>query len=128
MVGCGAAVVQVGLGYHVSMSLCMLWSRWGTALGRTRSGLLSCLPPLCRPLQAVAVPSFPLENCNCTACMQVHYKYIEAAAKTGQLKEVERVTRESNFYPPERVKTFLMEVGGCCGLVGGRAGGEWVGE
>ena len=41
---------------------------------------------------------------------QVHYKYIEAAAKTGQLKEVERATRESNFYPPDRVKTFLMEV------------------
>jgi clathrin heavy chain len=40
---------------------------------------------------------------------EVHYKYIEAAAKTGQVKEVERVTRESNFYPPERVKTFLME-------------------
>jgi Region in Clathrin and VPS len=40
---------------------------------------------------------------------QVHYKYIEAAAKTGQLKEVERVTRESNFYPPERTKAFLME-------------------
>jgi hypothetical protein len=40
---------------------------------------------------------------------QVHYKYIEAAAKTGQIKEVERVTRESNFYPPDRVKTFLME-------------------
>ncbi|WPT18138.1 Clathrin heavy chain 1 [Picochlorum sp. SENEW3] len=38
-----------------------------------------------------------------------HFKYIEAAAKTGQVKEVERVTRESNFYPPERVKTFLME-------------------
>lgn len=40
---------------------------------------------------------------------EVHYKYIEAAAKTGQLKEVERVTRESNFYPADRVKTFLME-------------------
>eukprot|EP00884_Botryococcus_braunii_P006634 jgi/Botrbrau1/15972/Bobra.0294s0010.1 len=40
---------------------------------------------------------------------EVHYKYIEAAAKTGQLKEVERVTRESNFYPPERTKAFLME-------------------
>ena len=26
------------------------------------------------------------------------------------LPQVERVTRESNFYPPERVKTFLMEV------------------
>ncbi len=40
---------------------------------------------------------------------EVHYKYIEAAARTGQLKEVERVTRESNFYPPERTKQFLME-------------------
>ncbi|KAK9810517.1 hypothetical protein WJX72_012055 [[Myrmecia] bisecta] len=40
---------------------------------------------------------------------EVHYKYIEAAAKTGQLKEVERVTRESNFYPPEKTKQFLME-------------------
>jgi hypothetical protein len=26
-----------------------------------------------------------------------------------QIKEVERVTRESNFYPAERVKAFLME-------------------
>ena len=41
--------------------------------------------------------------------MQVHLKYIEAAAKTNQLKEVERVTRESNFYPPERTKQFLMD-------------------
>ena len=41
--------------------------------------------------------------------MQVHLKYIEAAAKTGQLKEVERVTRESNFYPPEQTRQFLME-------------------
>lgn len=40
---------------------------------------------------------------------EVHYKYIEAAARTGQVKEVERVTRESSHYPPERVKTFLME-------------------
>lgn len=39
----------------------------------------------------------------------MHYKYIEAAAKTGQVKEVERVTRESNFYPPERTKQFLMD-------------------
>lgn len=38
-----------------------------------------------------------------------HYKYIEAAARTGQIKEVERVTRESSVYPPERVKAFLME-------------------
>ena len=34
---------------------------------------------------------------------------MEAAAKTGQIKEVERVTRESNFYDAERLKNFLME-------------------
>ena len=45
----------------------------------------------------------------CKHDAQVHYKYIEAAAKTGQLKEVERVTRESAHYPPERTKQFLME-------------------
>eukprot|EP00210_Caulerpa_lentillifera_P001245 g1201.t1 len=39
----------------------------------------------------------------------VHYKYIEAAAKIGQLKEVERMTRESSVYPPEKVKSFLIE-------------------
>ena len=39
----------------------------------------------------------------------MHYKYIEAAAKTQQVKEVERVTRESNFYPPERTRDFLMD-------------------
>lgn len=39
----------------------------------------------------------------------MHYKYIEAAAKTQQIKEVERVTRESNFYPPERTRDFLMD-------------------
>ncbi|CAN1812043.1 Clathrin heavy chain 1 [Linum perenne] len=41
---------------------------------------------------------------------EIHFKYIEAAAKTGQIKEVERVTRESNFYDAEKTKNFLMEV------------------
>ncbi len=41
---------------------------------------------------------------------QEHYKYIQAAAKTQQIKEVERVTRESNVYPPEKVKDLLMEM------------------
>ncbi|KAJ8438732.1 hypothetical protein Cgig2_013778 [Carnegiea gigantea] len=41
--------------------------------------------------------------------LRIHFKYIEAAARTGQLKEVERVTRESNFYDPEKTKNFLME-------------------
>ncbi|CEF64357.1 Clathrin heavy chain [Strongyloides ratti] len=39
----------------------------------------------------------------------VHFKYIEAATRTGQIKEVERICRESNCYDPERVKTFLKE-------------------
>ena len=37
----------------------------------------------------------------------VHFKYIQAACKTGQIKEVERICRESNCYNPERVKNFL---------------------
>lgn len=37
----------------------------------------------------------------------VHFKYIQAACKTGQIKEVERICRESNCYDPERVKNFL---------------------
>eukprot|EP00049_Salpingoeca_infusionum_P005686 m.95267 g.95267 ORF g.95267 m.95267 type:complete len:1670 (+) comp13054_c0_seq1:74-5083(+) len=40
---------------------------------------------------------------------EVHFKYIEAACKTGQIKEVERICRESNYYDPERVKNFLKE-------------------
>jgi clathrin heavy chain len=42
---------------------------------------------------------------------EVHFKYIQAACRTGQLKEVERICRESNAYEPERVKNFL-KVGG----------------
>lgn len=38
---------------------------------------------------------------------EVHFKYIQAACKTGQIKEVERICRESNCYDPERVKNFL---------------------
>ena len=40
----------------------------------------------------------------------IHYKYIEAASRTGQVKEVERVTREDDHYDPEKVKQFLMEM------------------
>ncbi|KAG0039653.1 hypothetical protein BGZ82_007237 [Podila clonocystis] len=40
---------------------------------------------------------------------EVIYKYIEAACKTGQIKEVERICRESNFYNPEKVKNFLKD-------------------
>jgi clathrin heavy chain len=36
----------------------------------------------------------------------IHFKCIEAAAKTGQNKEVERVTRESNFMTLKRQRTF----------------------
>lgn len=40
---------------------------------------------------------------------EVHFKYISAACKTGQIKEVERICRESTYYNPERVKNFLKE-------------------
>ncbi|KAH7858139.1 hypothetical protein Vadar_020404 [Vaccinium darrowii] len=40
---------------------------------------------------------------------EIHFKYIKAALKTGQIEEVERVTRESNCYDPEKTKNFLMK-------------------
>jgi len=39
----------------------------------------------------------------------VHFKYIEACARTNQLEEAERMTRESNFFDAERAKVFLMD-------------------
>jgi len=39
----------------------------------------------------------------------VHFKYIEAAARMQQFKEVERVCRDSTVYEPEAVKKFLMD-------------------
>lgn len=40
---------------------------------------------------------------------EVHFKYIQAASRSGQFKEVERICRESNYYDPEKVKNFLKE-------------------
>lgn len=37
----------------------------------------------------------------------VHFGYIQAACRTGQMKEVERMCRESKHYDPEAVKNFL---------------------
>ncbi|EHB14914.1 Clathrin heavy chain 2 [Heterocephalus glaber] len=50
---------------------------------------------------------------NLQLCVQdpdVHLKYIQAAYKIGQIKEVEGICRESSCYIPERVKNFLKEV------------------
>ncbi|EGC39262.1 hypothetical protein DICPUDRAFT_45258 [Dictyostelium purpureum] len=40
---------------------------------------------------------------------EVHFKYIEAAAKVNQFKEVERMCRDSNYYDPEKTRDFLKE-------------------
>lgn len=39
----------------------------------------------------------------------MHFKYIQAATRTGQIREVERICCESNYYNPEKVKNFLKE-------------------
>ena len=39
--------------------------------------------------------------------MYISTLILQAACKTGQIKEVERICRESNVYDPERVKNFL---------------------
>lgn len=46
---------------------------------------------------------------NLTDDKDVVYKYIEAAAKMNQFKEIERVVRDNNVYDPERVKNFLKD-------------------
>lgn len=38
---------------------------------------------------------------------EVHFRYIEAAAEVGQTQELERMTRESPCYDPERTKNYL---------------------
>ncbi|KAK4132369.1 clathrin heavy chain [Trichocladium antarcticum] len=40
---------------------------------------------------------------------EVVFKYIEAAAKMGQIREVERICRDNSVYNPEKVKNFLKE-------------------
>mmetsp|Transcript_59562 Transcript_59562/g.174212 ORF Transcript_59562/g.174212 Transcript_59562/m.174212 type:complete len:1727 (+) Transcript_59562:54-5234(+) len=39
----------------------------------------------------------------------VHFKYIQAASRCGNMQEVERVCRESSVYDPIKVKEFLKE-------------------
>jgi clathrin heavy chain len=46
---------------------------------------------------------------NASTVPLVHFKYIEAAAKMQQFKEVERVCRDSTVFDPQEVKVFLME-------------------
>jgi len=40
---------------------------------------------------------------------EVVFKYIQAAVKTGQLREVERICRENKYFDAERVKNYLKE-------------------
>lgn len=46
---------------------------------------------------------------NLSQDQEVNFKYIQAATRTGQIREVERICRESNYYNPEKVKNFLKE-------------------
>jgi len=40
---------------------------------------------------------------------EVHFKYIQAASRCGNMQEVERVCRESSAYDPVKVKEFLKD-------------------
>lgn len=40
---------------------------------------------------------------------EVHFRYIEAAVKVGQMTEVERMTHDSDKYDAVRTKEFLKE-------------------
>ena len=39
---------------------------------------------------------------------EVHFKYIQPATRTGQIREAERICHESNLYNPEKVKTNFL--------------------
>ena len=39
----------------------------------------------------------------------IYFKYIEACARLGNFKEVERVIKETSNYDPEKVKDFLKD-------------------
>ena len=47
---------------------------------------------------------------NSTLDPEIHFGYIEAAAKSNNIPEVERMTRESTCYDAERVRDLLMEL------------------
>jgi clathrin heavy chain len=40
---------------------------------------------------------------------EVHFRYIEASTEVGQINEVERMTKESPCYEPQRTKNYLKE-------------------
>ncbi|MES1921318.1 hypothetical protein MHBO_002861 [Bonamia ostreae] len=40
---------------------------------------------------------------------EIVFKYIEAAAETGELNELRRICKENDVFEPERVKIFLFE-------------------
>ncbi|CAE8586426.1 unnamed protein product [Polarella glacialis] len=46
---------------------------------------------------------------NTSTDADVHFKYIQAASRCGNMQEVERVCRESTHYDPVKVKDFLKE-------------------
>ena len=47
---------------------------------------------------------------NSTLDPEVHFGYIEAAARSNNIPEVERMTRESTAYDAEKVRDLLMEL------------------
>jgi hypothetical protein len=43
---------------------------------------------------------------NLSMDLKVHFKYIQAATRTGHFCEVKHIHRASNYYNPEKVKNF----------------------
>mmetsp|Transcript_8952 Transcript_8952/g.8304 ORF Transcript_8952/g.8304 Transcript_8952/m.8304 type:complete len:236 (+) Transcript_8952:1600-2307(+) len=41
---------------------------------------------------------------------EIYFKYIQACARLGNYKEIERVIRETTYYDPVKVKDFLKEM------------------
>lgn len=107
--------VQVASKYHeqlTTQALTQLFESFKSFEGKTSSAFhrlrWRCLAPMLSfTFCALGLFYFLGSIVNFSQDPEVHFKYIQAACKTGQIKEVERICRESNCYDPERVKNFL---------------------
>lgn len=97
--------IKLGLRINLNFSECIsgfiILIRFGVFL------MLIMLRDVCTCLCSSGLFYFLGSIVNFSQDPEVHFKYIQAACKTGQIKEVERICRESNCYDPERVKNFL---------------------
>ncbi|KAG5560743.1 hypothetical protein RHGRI_003922 [Rhododendron griersonianum] len=92
-----------------SLELALVFQQRGRTEGMTKP-FQSMMDRLLKEMKNISSSSGQLKDLlSSSEDPEIHFKYIKAAVKAGQIEEVERMTRESNFYNPEKTKNFLMK-------------------